>query len=132
MFFPLYFCLTPFSWVAHYYFLYPSAGNLKGILFLCFCFSKLLFMGLSEQFFWQICVKGRLISETRGRDRRVVWVCVWTASLCLRAEAPDLFCAGGNGALTGYFTKVLFKKSCLRFGLNSCCSLWSPRSEACA
>lgn len=41
--FPLYFCLThgstPFSWVAHYYFLYPSAGNLNGI----FLFFLLLF-----------------------------------------------------------------------------------------
>lgn len=35
-------------------------------------------------FSWQTRVKMMLIPETRGRDRRVVWVCVWSASLCLR------------------------------------------------
>lgn len=65
-------------------------------------------------------MKGRLIPETRGRDRRVVWVCVWSASLCLRPESPDLLCAGGNGAFDRIFEQSsFFKKMQFVIGIES-------------
>lgn len=89
-----YFCLTRwstrFSWVAHYFILYPGAGNVKGVsIFVFFIFLSCCLWVFRSRFLADMCERGWSLKQGDGTD--VSCGCVSGLLVCVYDQRLQIY-----------------------------------------